>query len=54
MQHKAAENSAQALDAVFTTYGEELEWVKVFKYSGRLLAYDNSDAQALMGNLKKA
>jgi hypothetical protein len=27
--------------------------VEVFKYLGRLLAYDNNDAQAVRGNLKK-
>jgi exonuclease III len=54
LQHEAAEHSAQALDAVFTAYGEELERVEVFKYLGRLLAYDDNDAQALRGNLKKA
>jgi hypothetical protein len=31
-----------------------LERVEVFKYLGRLLAYDNNDAQAVRGNLKKA
>jgi hypothetical protein len=54
LQHEAAKNSAQAMDAVFTAYGEELERVEVFKYLGRLLAYDDNDAQALRGNLKKA
>ena len=54
LQHEAAENSAQALDAVFTAYMEELERVEVFKYLGRLLAYDDNDTQALRGNLKKA
>jgi hypothetical protein len=35
-------------------YGKELERVKVFKYLECLLAYDNNDAQAVRGNLKKA
>jgi hypothetical protein len=36
------------------TYGAELERVEVFEYLGRLLAYDNNDAWAVRGNLKKA
>jgi len=39
---------------LFTAYGAELERVEVFKYLGRLLTYDNNDAQAVKGNLKKA
>ena len=31
-----------------------MERVEVFKYLGRLLAYDDNDAQAVRGNLKKA
>ena len=46
--------AAKALDARFTVYGEELTNVAVFKYLGRLLAYDDADTQAAMGNLKKA
>ena len=38
----------------FTTYGEGLERVEVFKYLGRLLAYNNNNSQAVCGNLKKA
>jgi hypothetical protein len=39
---------------MFTAYGEDLERVEVFKYLGRLLAYDNNDSQAMRANLKKA
>jgi hypothetical protein len=39
---------------MFTTYGKELERVENFKYLGRLLAYDDNDAQAVRGNLKRA
>jgi hypothetical protein len=35
-------------------YGDELERVEVFKYLGRLLAYDDNDAWAVRGNIKKA
>ena len=35
-------------------YDVELERVEVFKYLGRLIAYDNEDTQAVRGNLKKA
>jgi hypothetical protein len=38
----------------FFAYGEELKWVKVFKYLGRLLLYDDNDTQAMRGNLAKA
>ena len=38
----------------FSTYGVNLENVKVFKYLGRLLAYDDVDTQAAMSNLRKA
>ena len=38
----------------FFAYWEELKWVKVFKYLGRLLLYDDNDTQAMRGNLAKA
>ncbi len=53
-QHAAAECAHLALSQTFTAYGEELERVEVFKYLGRLLAYDNNDTQAVRNNLKKA
>jgi hypothetical protein len=52
VQHEAAETSRVALAQLFTAYGDELEKVEVFKYLGRLLAYDNNDRQAMQGNLK--
>ena len=54
MQHEAAEAARLALAQSFTAYGEQLERVEVFKYLGRLLAYDDNDTQAMRGNLKKA
>ena len=53
-QHKAAVDAARALEQSFSAYGEELERVEVFKYLGRLLAYDDNDAQAVRDNIKKA
>jgi hypothetical protein len=35
-------------------YGEELEQVEVFKYLGRLIAYNDADNQAMRSNLRKA
>ncbi len=35
-------------------YGEELQWVEVFKYLGRLLLYYDNDTQAMRANLAKA
>jgi hypothetical protein len=53
-QHAAAECAHLALSQTFTAYGKELERVEIFKYLGRLLAYNNSDTQAVRNNLKKA
>ncbi len=53
-QHAAAVRSQEALRHSFTAYGEELERVEVFKYLGRLIAYDDSDTQAMQLNLRKA
>jgi hypothetical protein len=53
VQHAAAERVHLSLSQTFTTYGEEFERVEVFKYLGHLLAYDDNDAQAVRGNLKK-
>jgi hypothetical protein len=52
-QHAVAERAHLAFYQTFRGYGEKLEMVKVFKYLGRLLAYDNNDARAVRGNLKK-
>ena len=53
-QHAAAVRSQEALERSFTAYGEELERVEVFKYMGRLIAYDDADTQAMRSNLRKA
>ncbi len=53
-QHEAAEAARVALARMFTAYGEDLERVEVFKYLGRLLAYDDNDSQAMRANLTKA
>ncbi len=52
-QHAAAERAHLALHLKFTANGKELERVKVFKYLGRLSAYNNNDTRAVRGNLKK-
>ena len=43
-----------ALGVEFTAYGEPLDRVEVFKYLGRLIAFDDTDAQAIANNLMKA
>ena len=53
-QHVAAKRAHLALRQTFTAYSKELERVEVFKYLGRLLAYDDNDTQTVRGNLKKA
>jgi hypothetical protein len=53
VQHEAAETARVALTQSFTAYGDKLERVEVFKYLGRLLAYDDNNTQAMQGNLKK-
>lgn len=51
VQYEAAANSQLTLGRSFYVYGEELERVEVFKYLGRLLAYDDNDNQAIRSNL---
>ena len=54
LQRKVVSDSTVAVDAKFNAYGEDLERVDVFKYLGRLIAFDDDDTQALRGNLAKA
>jgi hypothetical protein len=42
VQHAVAKDAHLALQQSSTAYGDELERVEVFKYLGRLLAYDNN------------
>jgi hypothetical protein len=53
-QHAAAVRSQQALMQTITCDREGLERVDVFKYLGRLIAYDDADTQAMQSNLRKA
>jgi hypothetical protein len=53
IQHAAAKHPHLSLQHTFSAYGEGLEMVEVFNYLGRSLVYDNNDAQAVQGNLKK-
>ena len=46
--------AAKALDLRFNVRGVQLENVTMFKYLGCLLAYDDVDKQAALGNLRKA
>ncbi len=54
MQHETAAAARLSLEMRFFVYGEELEQVKVFKYLGQLLSYDDNDTQATRVNLAKA
>jgi hypothetical protein len=53
-QHAAAVRSQEALGCSFTAYREELEKVEVFKYLGWLIAYNDTNTQAMRSNLRKA
>ncbi len=53
-QYAVAERTHLALQELFTAYSNELERVEVFKYLGRLLAYDDNYARTVRGNLRKA
>jgi hypothetical protein len=52
-QHAAAARSQQALEHSFTCDGEGLERVKVFKYLGQLIGYNDADTQAMRSTLRK-
>ena len=54
LQQKAVSDSVVAMDARFYAYGEELERVGVFKYIGRLIAFDDDDTRAVRNHLAKA
>jgi hypothetical protein len=53
-QQEAAVASALALRCQFTVHGYALEKVKVFKYLGRMMAWDNNNVQAVQYQLRKA
>ena len=53
-QREAAVTSALALRQQFLVHGDVLERVEVFKYLGRLLAFDNSNLRAVYDRLQKA
>jgi hypothetical protein len=53
-QHEAAVRYQQALKHTFHANGEELGRVKVFKYLGWLISFDDADNQAIGSNLRNA
>ncbi len=53
-QREAAVKAALALCQQFTIHGNVLEWVKVYKYLGRMMAQDDDNAQAIHAQLWKA
>ncbi len=54
LQRESAISLALALRRKFNVNGTVLEWVKVFKYLGRLLVQDDDDAQAIRQQMRKA
>ena len=43
LQREVVSNSTAMLDEKFYAYGEELDRVEMFKYLGRLVAFDDDD-----------
>jgi hypothetical protein len=54
VQHETAATARLSLETRFFAYGEQLQWVEVFKYLSRLLLHDDNDTQAMRANLAKA
>jgi hypothetical protein len=54
VKHEAAETTRITVAQLFTACGDKLERVKVYKYPGWLLAYDDNNTQAMKANLAKA
>ena len=54
LQQEAVSNFATVLDKKFYAHGKDLEQVEVFKYLGRLVAFNDGDTHAVWGNLAKA
>ena len=52
MQHEATAARVARMQS-FMAYKDKLERVEVFKYLGRLLAYNNNDTESMQANLKK-
>ncbi len=53
-QREMAVALALALRQQFLVWGNVLEWVKVFKYLGRLMSQDDDDIQAIRTQIPKA
>ena len=47
MQYEAVAHSQDALQQDFFCGSDEFEKVEVFKYLGRMLAYDDNDTQVM-------
>jgi hypothetical protein len=54
LQQEWAISLALALQHKFNVNGTVLEWVKLLKYLGRMIAQDDDDAQAMQQQLQKA
>ena len=53
-RHAVAARCADATEHSFTAYGEPLRRVEVFKYLGRVVAYDDTDVPAARRQLSRA